>query len=199
MRRVQDTASNRSTGGAVRARVWRRALAAGVLAGWCGAVSAQTFYRWTDDRGIVHLADQPPPNFKGVEERHLVVPPPAVRQEPADAGEQADASGSDPALSRTPPAEGPAKVIVVSRHTPRIGPSALHVTGEVKNVGGKDAQQVVVSLNALDESQGTLCLQSEAAVAPSTLHPGEKGSFETTIDGPCLYEDTGVEISPAWE
>jgi len=176
-------------------------LGAVVLAVWCRPAAAQTFYRWTDDHGVVHLADQPPAQSKGgVEERHLAVKP-AVRQEPTDPTGQDGAAGGDTTgadASGPPAVDGPAKVIVVARRTPRVGPSALRVSGVVKNVGGKDAQQVVVNLSAVDASQGTPCLQSEALVEPSTLHPGETGNFETNVDGPCLFEDTDVAIDPVW-
>ena len=202
MRREQQSANGRFN--VLMTRRWSMHCALGLvmLVRWCAPAAAQTYYRWTDDRGVVHLADQPPAQSKGsVEERHLAVKP-AVRQEPGDASDRdgaphGDGAGADAGGGSA--VDGPAKVIVIARHSPRVGPSALRVSGVVKNVGGKDAQQVVVNLSAVDASQGTPCLQSEASVAPSTLHPGETGNFETNVDGPCLFEDTEVAIDPVWD
>jgi hypothetical protein len=176
-------------------RLWLAAVACAV-GGWCAAAAAQTFYKWTDERGLVHFSDQPPVRSGGVEERHLAVPPAASR--PAEeAPAPADvAGGAEPAAAGY---EGPARVILVSRQAPRIGPSAVHITGEVKNVGGADARRVAVTLSAVDITQGTPCLQGEAAVAPPTLRPGDKGNFDADIDSPCLYGDTQVDVTPVWE
>ena len=90
--------------------------------------------------------------------------------------------GSRPRYQR----KGPARVILVSREAPRTGPSSMHITGEVKNVGGADAQRVAVTISSVDSTAGTPCLSEEAAVTPSTLHPGESGRFDVDVDSPCL-------------
>lgn len=173
------------------------------IAGWCAVASAQTFYKWVDDGGVVHFSDQPPPNTKGVEERQLAAPPAAQRKPEsveqigsANAAAQPGTAAQKPA---GPPPEGPARVIMISRQSPRIGPSALHVIGEVKNVGGADARRVVVTLNSLDSTQGTPCLQEEATVTPSTLHPGESGNFDVDVDNPCFYGQADLDVAPVWE
>ena len=75
----------------------------------------------------------------------------------------------------------------------------MHVIGEVKNVGGADAQRVVVTVSAVDPSQGTPCLTQEVAVAPPTLHPGENGKFATDVDSPCLNGEPAIDVAPGWE
>src|SRR5207245_370273 len=99
---------------------------------------------------------------------------------------------------------GPARVVVASHQSPRTGPSAMHVIGEVKNVGGADAARVTVTVNAVDRSQGKSCLQQEAEVLPSTLRAGETGNFELDLDSPCLYVDQlhgdpSVDVQAHWD
>jgi len=167
-----------------------------------GAASAQTFYKWTDERGVVHFSDAPPPpRTGGVEERKL--PPPSSQESAlAESPGAAAASATEPdAIGKksAEPGEGPAHVIIVSRQTPRTGPSTLHVLGEVKNVGGDDAHAVGVTITALDSSQGAPCLTQQVAVAPSTLRAGETGQFDIDVDSPCLLGEANVDVAPAWE
>jgi hypothetical protein len=166
----------------------------------CATVAtAQTFYKWTDERGIVHFSDQPPQQAKGVEERNLPVPPTAGPDAvPVPQGPEGGPAGAAPGRSGAA-AEGPARVILVSRQAPRTGPSAVHVAGKVQNVGGTDAQRVGVTISAIDSAQGGPCLQDEVPVTPSTLHPGEIGSFDTDVDSPCLFGDANVDVGPKWE
>jgi hypothetical protein len=157
--------------------------------------AAQTFYKWTDDQGIVHFADMPPPKSEHVEERHL--PPPPVGAPATTEGEAAPATGAE---GSTPaPAAGPARVVLVSQQTPRTGPSGMHVFGEVKNVGGQEAQRVAVTISSVDSTAGTPCLSEETAVTPSTLHPGESGKFDVDLDNPCLSGEARVDIAPVWD
>jgi len=179
-------------------RRWWVSLLGCVLAGWWSVGAAQTVYKWTDQDGVVHFSDSPPPQMDGVELKTL----PAGGAKPGrDAGaEQAAAPEATPNAK----AEGPARVTVVSHESPRTGPSAMHILGEVKNVGGADAQRVIVTISAIDRSKETPCLRQEAEVSPSTLHPGESGSFELDVDSPCLYADQlygdpGIEIAPDWD
>jgi hypothetical protein len=155
--------------------------------------AAQTFYKWTDDQGIVHFADIPPPKGEHVEERQLPVPP-------AEAPAAAEATPATGAEAAPPiPAEGPARVVLVSRQAPRTGPSSMRITGEVKNIGGKDAQRVAVTVSSVDSTAGTPCLNEEAAVTPSALHPGETGKFAVNVNNPCLSGDSRVDIVPVWD
>jgi len=81
----------------------------------------------------------------------------------------------------------------------RNGPTAAHVLGEVKNVGGQEADAVEITLRNVDASQGTLCLNEQAGVNPSTLPPGESGHFDADVDSPCLAGETPVDIVPVWK
>ena len=168
------------------------------LAACYGAAAAQTFYKWTDERGVVHFSDQAPLRSQGVEERHLPPPPASNSGEPDQQPASGEGGGNAPATG-TPSAEGPARVVIVSHRSPRTGPSAMHILGEVKNVGGGDAQRVAVSISALDSTQGNPCLQDEIPVTPSTLRPGETGNFDSDIDSPCLFGDAKVDVGPLWE
>ena len=181
-------------------RRWWVCLLSSVLVGWCSLAAAQTVYKWTDEDGVVHFSDSPPPQMEGVELKTL---PAGGAKAQRDAGTEPAAA---PVPDQTPKAkgEGPARVTVVSQESPRTGPSALHILGEVKNVGGADAQRVIVTISAIDRSQGTPCLRQEAEVAPSTLHPGESGNFEIDLDSPCLYADQlygdpSIDIAPDWD
>lgn len=169
-------------------------MLAGVLLG-CSIASAQTFYKWTDEKGVVHFSDVPPPETKGVEERRLPVPPAA---EPARSESDAAAS-TQAAANPSQGLTGPARIIIVSQNTPRTGPSALHISGQVRNVGGAAARSVAVTISATDDTQGNPCLNEQAPVEPPTLHPGETGNFDVDLDSPCLYGKPGLDVAPVWE
>jgi hypothetical protein len=158
--------------------------------------AAQTYYKWTDDQGIVHFADMPPPKGEHVEERHLPVPPAVEAQEPQA---PAEAAATDAEAQAPIPGKGPARVVLVSRKLPRTGPSSMHITGEVKNVGGADAQRVAVTISSVDSTAGTPCLSEEAAVTPSTLRPDESGRFDVDVDSPCLSGQPQVVVAPVWD
>jgi Domain of unknown function (DUF4124) len=170
---------------------------------WCALASAQTFYKWTDDAGVVHFADEPPANAQGVEQRDLPAAPVVKsRIEPAEEnGEAAAKEGTEAKAAKPegPKPEGPARVILVSRQNPRTGPSAMHFVGKVKNVGGEAARQVAVTISAVDSTQGTPCLNEQTAVTPSTLGPGETGNFDVDVDSPCLYGEPNVDVAPVWD
>lgn len=176
----------------------------GAVFGWCATVSAQTFYKWTDDSGIVHFSDSPPPQGKGVEERHLPAPPvvseetPAARSTGSRGAIVVAPAGSHDTTSAAIP-EGPARVILVARQNPRTSPSAMHIIGEVKNAGGADAHHVMVAITAVDSTQGTPCLREDVPVMPSTLGPNQTGNFDVDVDSPCLYGDPNVDVTPLWD
>lgn len=178
-----------------RSPIW---LMSCVLAGWCCIAHAQTFYKWTDDRGVVHFSDQQPANVNGLEERHLP-PVPASEAATTEAPENPESQPAQPGASGAPVAQGPPQVVLISHETPRTGPSAIHVSGEVKNVGGEEARGVSVTITALDDTQGNPCLQQATTVSPPTLRSGDSGSFDLDLDSPCLFGDPSVSITPAWE
>jgi hypothetical protein len=155
---------------------------------WHGSAAAQTFYKWTDEHGTVHFADSPPVNTKDVEERDLPPPPAAAADDQAT-----------PATSTPPEAEGPPRIVLISKHAPRVGPSAVHVSGKVKNLGGADARGVSVTVTAVDSTAGTPCLRRDLSVTPPTLGPGETGVFDAEVDDPCLAGGTPLSISTSSE
>ncbi len=164
-----------------------------VLIGSSAAAGADTFYKWTDQQGVVHFADAPPPDAKGVERKDLPAAPAAQLPEPVKAGTPASDAPPTPAE-----AGGPARVIITTRQTPRTGPRSVHVRGKVRNVGGADAHDVGVTVSAVDAGQGNPCLNERVAVSPDVLHPGDVGTFDGDVDSPCLYGDTHVDVAPAW-
>ncbi len=173
-------------------RTWLPLAGFGLLCCY-GIAAGQTFYKWTDERGIVHFSDSPPVNTKNVEERNL--PPPAKPHESNEKDAPTDVKTSSTDAKTSGTNEGPARVVLVSSHAPRTGPSAVHVSGEVKNVGGEDARSVAVIISAVDATAGTPCLREEVNVAPSSLRPGETGNFAADLDDPCLSGGTPVDIT----
>jgi len=168
-----------------------------LAAGWATAAAAQTYFKWTDGQGIVHFSDAPPQQGKGVEKLNLPaapVRPPAAKPPAGVPAAGATGIGSDP----IPGASSAARVVLTSRKTPRTGPSALQVSGEVKNVGGGAAHDVLVTITVLDQSSGYECLRHEVAVAPSALGAGEVGTFDVALDSPCLFGQPKVDLVPAW-
>lgn len=172
----------------------RVTLLAGVLAACCTASHAQTFYQWTDDRGVVHFATEPPPNGRA-EERHLPVPrasapAPAEQEQPV----------TDLAEVAAPEAPGgPANVVLSSQQTMRSGPRGVRVSGEVTNTGGENATAVGITVSATDVTQGTPCFSQDIAVSPDTLAPGETGTFDAALQSPCFAGDTPVQLAPVWK
>ena len=167
------------------------------MAGWCAAAAAQTFYKWTDNQGVVHLTNAPPPQQEGVEQLQLPRPkaPPETDEQAAPQETGGSAENGTPA----PAAQGPAKLIIATRQTPRTGPRSMHISGEVKNVGGAAAQNVGVTISATDSGQGNPCLHEEAGVNPATLGPNESGRFDVNVDSPCLYGEPAVDVQPTWK
>jgi hypothetical protein len=172
-------------------------LAGWTLAAWCSTAVAQTYYKWTDDHGIVHFADMPPPSGRQVEQKDLPRPPAARPYQPKAS---AEAAAATPGAAGAPiPGKGPARVILVSRQLPRTGRSTVHILGEVKNVGGADAQRVGVTISSLDSTASTPCLSEEATATPSTLRPGESGKFDVDLDSPCLLGNPQIDVAPVWD
>jgi hypothetical protein len=172
-------------------------MAGVAVAVWCFAVTAQTVYKWTDEHGVIHFADSPPPDARKVEERHLPGAPASNASD--DTPTEPRTPRSDALTRHDPGAPAPAQVILASRKTPSTGPSSVHVQGEVRNVGGSDAARVAVTISATDSNDGSSCLQEEIAVSPPTLRPGETGSFDTDFDKPCLLGQPKIDIAPVWD
>jgi hypothetical protein len=164
------------------------AVALAVLLGSYAA--AQTVYKWTDDDGVVHFADNPPPRGMQYEKRDVPPPPTAAEASAGEAG---------PAGAPAEKFEGPARVILISNDSFPSGDNSRHVIGVVKNVGGDSAANVRVTVRITD-SQGNECDSEDISVAPSALDPGASGNFDTTIDSPCFADGGGnVDAAPKWE
>jgi hypothetical protein len=157
------------------------------------AARAQTYYKWTDERGTVHITDQPPSGVRDVQERKLQPQPPAIIR---GASEPSDATATP---QTTPQAAGPARIILDGYQTTRTGPASMHVSGAVKNVGGSNAENVVVVLSAVDAGQGNPCYESEVNMDPASVGAGDRRSFELDITDPCLNGDAKLDASPRWQ
>ena len=166
-----------------------------LLVGSYSAFAQDTFFKWTDERGVVHFSDTLPTDAKKVEERHLPARPAAPA--PGEPGVGQAMVGATPGQEGT--FSGPPNVIITNSEAPRIGPSAFRVHGQVKNIGGAVARQVVVAVSAVDAAQGNPCLQTETDVTPPTLGPGESGSFDANIDSPCLFGETTPQLTADWQ
>ncbi len=163
-----------------------------LLAG--SVLQAQTYYKWTDEQGTIHLTDQPPTGVKGVQERNLVphatLVNPTTDEEPVvDAGTKA--SGEQPA-------SGAPRVEIQGYRTTRTGPSSIHASGTVKNIGDGEADDVVVVLSAVDAGQGNPCYESDVTIQPSKLPPGEMAVFDVDVDDPCLLGDAKLDARVRW-
>ena len=170
----------------------RLVLITGLLAACCLTSQAQTVYKWTDERGVIHFADEAPPNVHA-EKRDL--PPVPDRQRDSDEVKATEES----AEKNTPAGKRPARVVVVSHKVAHSSPTVAHVSGKVENAGGAEAAGVGVTLSVLDATQGNPCLDQQAEVNPSTLPPGESGDFEVDLDSPCLAGNSTVHVKPLWK
>lgn len=79
------------------------------------------------------------------------------------------------------------------------GEATNEFSGEVENVGGSRASDVVVVIEVTETNQGAHCLREEVAVSPSSLDPGEKGSFSVTLSNPCFYGPTAPDLRAEWD
>lgn len=153
-----------------------------------GLSPAQTYYKWTDERGVVHLSDQPPAGREKVEER--VLPARPSTKEPAEARVQ-----------EAPPVveAGAPQVVIAKQEVERLGPNAVRVQGELENTGTGEARGVTVVVKAKDVGQGNPCLERSITPAQGVLPAKGKTTFEAEITDPCLYGEAPVELSVGWE
>jgi hypothetical protein len=180
-------------------RTWRlAALAVGLAA---GAVEAATMYRWTDDRGVVHFADVPPPNVKTYRAEPLPIFPPAAPQ--SAAGTEASAATGDPEAAAKPAtaavATGPARLVIIDREEVSLGGAVQSFSGKVKNQGGTEAHDVAVAIRVIEPTQGDECVTDEIDVAPANLAPGATGTFEADFNSPCFQGPTQTELRVEWD
>ncbi len=193
----------------------RRAGAVALLAAlWLVASAArgQTVYRWTDERGVVHFSDSPPPAGTEVQVQNM----PAVPAAPtSDGGSPDDAPA--PGLEATPAAaaagaaaeggataqpgrekKGPAQLEVRDEQVRAQDGGVREFSGAVKNVGGTTARDVVVVISVTEPVQGASCVREEVDVQPSVLKPGEVGSYSIELENPCFFGAINTEVTPDW-
>lgn len=149
---------------------------------------AQTYYKWTDERGTVHFSDQPPAGQAKVEERVLA----PQRSRPEAALE----TSKEPQPVTEP---GPAQVVIAKQEVERLGANAVHIRGELENTGGSEARGVTVVVKAKDVGQGNPCLEREVTPTRDVLPPKARTTFEAEITDPCLLGEAPVEMSVNWE
>jgi Domain of unknown function (DUF4124) len=173
-------------------------LSAALLATFLCAqpVGAQTVYKWTDEGGVVHFSDVPPPAGQKYEERKGSAETSTGGEAPE--GKQPAATPEAPGSAKEEPFAGPARVIVTRREAVKREAQERHLIGEVKNVGGEAASGVGVTARITD-SQGGDCGSEEVPVLPSTLDPGQTGNFDSTVNSPCFIEGGNVDVEAHWQ
>jgi hypothetical protein len=167
------------------------ALAAAILLAPHGA-GAATVYQWTDENGVVHFADGPPPNTKQFKTEELPDVPPPMAVPPAGGGGPETKSGDDDTE------KGPARVVLIDHQAVADGPTEQTFRGKVKNEGGAEAHDVAIAIVVSDQAQGDECLHDHIDVAPSTLPPGEEGTFEARFSSPCFHAPTNADLRAEW-
>jgi hypothetical protein len=167
------------------------AILVGAAAGWAGEV-----YRWTDENGVTHYADVPPPNVRTETQVLPDRPPPPAQAAPAA---EAAPAGTASAPATTPGAvsKGPARVVVTGQNEEPLGDTRHGISGTVQNEGGEVARDVFVTVQV--SSQGEDCLSEEVDVRPSTLKPGEKGEFALDLDHPCFRGPIQLSLRARWK
>lgn len=172
-------------------------VAAGVWHwGRADAARAQTVYRWTDERGIVHFSHGPPPGGEFFEVRKM--PRSRPRETPALSSAPAESEAA-PAAPSSPRLGGEARVELVKSSARTVGPSTRLFEGTVRNGGGTEARNVVLLLTVTETQQGDECLRAEIDVTPSALPPGATGRFAAEFDNPCFFGDISVHLEPEWD
>lgn len=172
-------------------------------------VSAQTVYRWEDERGVVHFSDAPPRDAKNVESRKMRASKPAIRATGDPSGAALEPEGDskkDPQQteSKKKPAtadsaSGAARVEIKEKDVSPVGEATNEFSGEVENVGGSRANDVVVIIEVTETNQGAHCLREEVDVSPSSLDPGERGSFSVTLSNPCFHGPIDPDLRAEWD
>lgn len=157
-----------------------------------GAAWAATVYRWTDEHGVVHFADVPPPNVETYSRERLPDAPPAPTRPPAPADSGAPAHAAKAPAAPVP--KGPARVVIAAHEEVGVGDAVQSFTGKVRNEGGTDARNVSISVRVVEPSQGDECLREVIEVEPATLPPGATGTFEAEFDSPCFRWPTQADL-----
>lgn len=144
-------------------------------------------YEWTDAKNVRHYANSPPPGSVSYVERTL------------DERGHASNAGSGTYEEEGTASSGPARVDITRAEFERTGATGQRLKGEVKNSGTAAASDVRVQARIRDAAQGTDCGTSEIAVNPSVIPPGGTGTFDATLENPCLIADPPpVDVVAAW-
>lgn len=158
---------------------------------------AQKIYSWTDENGVVHFADAPPTNREfSVEDLPQGAPPPATDRTPATGGEAASEGRPE---DETAEGTAPANVVIEEQSSQSGGGPIQSYSGTVKNVGGKEARNVRIAIKVTETVQGAECLEEQIEVKPSTLPPGESGTFSAEFENPCFHGPTDSKLRPEWD
>lgn len=181
----------------VRVRSELGVLALGLLAILAAHVPSygQTVYRWVDERGVVHFSQEPPPPGQQFEVQHLPQAPEAP--EPTEEASSPEPEGAEAELTPALPT-GAARIEISGQSVGQIGPSMRRFTGELKNTGGRPAEDVRVEIVVTEVTQGDECLRAEVEAQPSDLAPNATATYQTELDSPCFFGETRVEIEPLW-
>ena len=162
-------------------------------------VAAQRVYRWTDERGVVHFSDSPPPGATNVEVKDLprqpTAAPVAAQESEAPPPDAVAAAGTTP----TPKRSGKASVEVVDQTQQSVGDALYEFSGTVENTGGSTAEDVVVIISVSEPNQGADCVTQEAEVSPSRLAAGARGKYSVTLENPCFHGPIDTEVRTDWE
>ena len=162
-----------------------------------GRTSAQdTVYRWTDENGTVHFADVPPAHVNHFTTEELPAVPPPARAAAGEAPPAAADAAATPMAEGAP--SGPARVVLKDKQAVAVGPSVQAFRGKVKNEGGDAARDIFVGIVVTEPVQGAECLRNEIDVEPSTLRPGEEGTFDAEFDNPCFHGPTDANLKVEW-
>jgi len=165
------------------------------LAGSYGAepAQAQRITRWFDEKGIVHFSTSPPP--PGVKYEMLNLP--VVSTESSKSKKSPEQAKSGAVESTT--SQEDARIVLKEKDSETVGPSSREFRGTVKNVGGERARDVSVVLSVFEDGQGNDCLQNDLRVKPSSLKPGETGTYSVVLESPCFFGRPRIQITPRWE
>lgn len=165
------------------------AIMAAIVAALAAIGRGQSVFRWTDEKGVVHFADVPPPQGQGVVKQEMPAVPPA----PATAAAVMPAApgGQVGTAAR-------ARVVLTDQRTEALGPDRQSFSGTVKNEGGREARDVVVTVIVHDSVQGAECLNEEIEVEPATLPSGAEGTFEAEFKNPCFFGATDASLRTEW-
>jgi hypothetical protein len=173
------------------------ALVAGmVLAG--GAVGADTVYRWTDARGVVHFSDVPPQGTRSQAQTLPDAPAPIAQPPPEPATSEPAAAPAAPAAGEEKVPSERARVVLTDQQADAVEPAVKSFHGKVKNTGGVEARDVFIALVVTEPVQGDECLREQIDVTPSTLAPGAEGTFEAEFESACFHGETSADLRASW-